>query len=342
MLGSETRRVLKDCQTFLGKGGFGAVTRLCARDGEDPSGCSADACIAVKYQRMSSNARREVMILEALSGVPEIAPFVPRLLGHRDLDSASMVMYMEVLRAPFATLMDFILTASRPMVEAWLPDLVRQVMQGLVRIQRHFPNLRHNDLNPKNVFLHGDNSDYAVIGDWGLAQDVASPEVARESPYVLWHYRPSWWGLFGPYAPVIVDFRDPTKPVPEDAKFEPDEKDKSYLMPFQCQYYDWHLFVYWVAQFLARRAKARREPPIPTPFLTAIYERMFNNAFVVHHPEYEDLVSYDPDAESIPDTTPFPGRLTAQMQYDIERAIAEGKLPTLEQAYADIYPGAEI
>lgn len=332
MSGSESRRILSDCLTYLGKGAHGVVAQSCATDDMDPSGCSADACIAIKFQKNTSDAQREAQLLDAFSKNAEFAPFVTKIFGQRAVLRMDVpvfkpkeylhVTYMEVLRAPFSNVTDMLKFAPTNFIARRLPDIVRQVMRGLVLLHRHYPGVKHNDLSTNNVFLTGPDCERAVMGDWGLAWDMDSAEVrAVTDTVVLWDYA---WVSSSSVRPVFQDYRHIGRVIDPAERFAPKPDHKAYMIPIRCQYYDWHQFMFWVDEYLARRN-------IHVPVVREIFRLMFDNPLVRMNPKYQHLV------RTISSMTPFPGRLTGQMQLDVETAISEGRLLSLEDAYARLF-----
>lgn len=330
--GSESHRIMEDCLSFLGKGAHGIVAQACETDLSDPSGCSADVCIAIKFQKETADSLREARFLEMLTGNPELRPYVTQLYGQRRILDPNVpifkppqymhIMYMEVLRAPYQNVTEFIERAPAPLVVRQLPDIIRQVLMALILIRRRFPGIKHNDLSPNNVFLTGLRAERAVIGDWGLAFDIGSPDLESvPSSVVLWDYR--WED--GTPRPVFQDYRKIGRYIEPSETFAPDNNlDNAYMIPTPCQYYDWHLFMFWVQKYLNTRA-------IHVPIVRTIRTLMFDNAMVQLHPKYRHLV------EVRNRINPYPGRLTGEMQLEIEIAISEARLVSLEKAYERLF-----
>lgn len=345
--GSDTHKILGDCATFLGRGAYGTVAKFCdgkptAREPGKTPYCYSDVCVAVKFQPHGPDAERETGTMRMLSKNPRTRPFVVELLGSRvidDLLSSPMavpmarqsgrpkqisVTYMTVYEAPYNSLSDLIEQAPEAEIQAKLPGLVQQVMRAVAVLRQEFPHLRHNDLSPNNVFLDGPNCERAVIGDWGLAQDVKPTDV---SPHlVLWHWQPRR-GSLCTFEPLWARLTEPGPGATNSVK-EVQSNLMSYVLPMDCEYYDWFFFLFWVRRMLKYRN-------IVVGLVESMFTHMFDNDYVLRIPNYGVLIEGELNDESCTTSyAAFPGRLTGLMQFLTQRAVEARRLPTVADVYA--------
>jgi serine/threonine protein kinase len=140
----------------VGRGQFGIVKKCtCKHD---------NSLVAAKFLNHSSEAMREVTILQKLPSSPHIMEFVDAFIT----DGETLVLVTELLNG--GELIDWILIDDSPLTEGLVANYVHQLLLAIEFI--HNRNIIHLDIKPENLLITTIPQPTLKLIDFGSAQEL--------------------------------------------------------------------------------------------------------------------------------------------------------------------------